>query len=135
MQWQLLIHCKHELTCVISVTQAAFSCLVAAARCMLICFPDLMSSTINLKSRQPVPDILAPGFEVTLLLLLLSHEAILRLGEFGSSPYQVENQMKIFPYVLKMELLPLTSSWGSSIKVTSAKGILPMLSTRCSFPL
>ena len=118
------------------MTQAAFSCLVAAARCMLICFPDLMSSTINLKSRQPVPDILAPGFEVTLLLLLLSQEAMLRLGEFGSSPYQVENHMKIFPYVLRMELLlPLTSSWGSSIKVTSAKGILPMLSTRCSFPL
>ena len=87
---------EHELTCVISVTQAAFSCLVAAARCMLICFPDLMSSTINLKSRQPVPDILAPGFEVTLLLLLLSQEAMLRLGEFGSSPYQVENHMKIF---------------------------------------
>ena len=68
---------------------------------MLICFPDLMSSTINLKSRQPVPDILAPGFEVTLLLLLLSQEAMLRLGEFGSSPYQVENHMKIFPFRFK----------------------------------
>ena len=47
---------------------------------------------------------------------------------------EVKNHMKIFS-LIRMELLPLTSSWGSSIKVTSAKGILPMLSTRCSFPL
>ena len=123
MRWTLSIHWE------MSVIQAAFSCLVGATRWSVVSWPDLTASICILKSRLwysafPVPLPLLRSLRLLALLRLEdSEDSEERRDEEGGGH---SGQTSDSPSSI------LSSSLGSSMRLTSAREILPTPSTRCN---